>query len=225
MKQILCSPTEPRSLIDALGRSSSKPEKHGVDFMWLTHKQWYGIQRKVFPNDLEASLGDGRLAKEVQQIQSIDQAFLVLEGFGQWTIEGEPIGTYHRLTKESMFGLLTSVSVLYDMPTYRVRDQNETIEVIRAIKKWTENPDHQKGRSSLDRRPSSPKTKWGTRDSRSWQIHFLQGFDGIGPVQAEAIIDHYGKIPMRWDLQTMYDLTDIKGIGPKTAERLWDALE
>ncbi len=224
MKKVLCSPTEPKSLVRELGRTSSKPEKHGVDFMWMAGKRWYGVQRKQYPNDLEASLNDGRLAKELGQIDSIDQAFLILEGYGQWTTDGQPMGRYDKLTKEGMFTLLTSVALLYGMPTYRVRDQAEIVEAIRAIKKWTESPDHQNGKSSLDRRPASPRTKWGTRDSRSWQIHFLQGFDGVGPVQATAIIDHFGCMPIAWTLEAQQELLKVKGVGPKTAERLWDAL-
>ena len=224
MKQILCSPTEPRSLVRALGTTSSKPERHGVDFMWMAHGNWYGVQRKRYPEDLEASLADGRLAKEMGQIASIDQAFLILEGYGQWTTDGKPMGTYDRLTKEGMFGLLTSVALLFGVPTYRVRDQDELVEAILAIKKWTESKDHQEGRSSLDRRPLSPKNKWGTKDSRSWQLHFLQGFDGVGPVQAAALLDHYGGLPLRWLVDSPKDFEAIKGVGPKTASMLWDAL-
>lgn len=204
--------------------TSGKPERHGVDFMWLAGGDWYGVQRKVFPEDLEASMADGRLAKELGQITSINQAFLVLEGYGQWTTDGQPMGEYSRLTKEAMFGLLTSVALLFDAPTYRVRDQQETIQAIRAIKKWTESKDHQAGRSSLDKRPTSPRNKWGTRDSRTWQLHFLQGFDGVGPVQAAALLDHFGEIPMRWTVENSKGFEVVKGIGPKTASMLWDAL-
>ena len=192
--------------------------------MWLSHGKWYGIQRKVYPEDLEASMGDGRLAKELGQISSIDQAFLVLEGYGQWTTDGQPMGQYSRLTKEGMFGLLTSVALLFNVPTYRVRDQPECIQAIRAVKKWTESKEHQEGRSSLDRRPTSPKSRWGTRDSRSWQSHFLQGFDGVGPVQAGALLDYFGGLPLKWTVETAKDFEVVKGIGPKTASMLWDAL-
>jgi len=90
------------------------------------------------------------------------------------------MGQYSKLTKEAMFALLTSVTLLYNMPTYRVRDQAETIQLIYALKRWTESPDHQNNRSSLDRRPTQPKNKWGVRDSAAWASHFLQGFDGGG---------------------------------------------
>ena len=225
MKHILCSPTEPKSLVSALGRTSSKPESHGVDFLWLADKKWYGVQRKRYPDDLEKSLDDGRLAKELGQIGSIDQAFLVLEGYGQWTISGQPMGKYDKLTKEGMFSLLTSIGLLYGVPTYRVRDQAEMVQCILALKKWTESPDHQKGRSSLDRRPSSPKNKWGVRDSPAWASHFLQGFDGIGPVQAKGILDTFGGLPLRWDLTDAKELEKVPGIGKKTAEKLWEALK
>lgn len=109
MTKILCSPTEPKALVKTLGKTSGKPESYGVDFMWKADDKWYGVQRKRFPDDLEASLADGRLAKEMGQIQGIDQAFLILEGMGKWTTDGEPMGRYDKLTKEGMFGLLTSI--------------------------------------------------------------------------------------------------------------------
>jgi ERCC4-type nuclease len=222
---ILCSPTEPKSIRKELkARISSKPEELGVDFMWVNHGRRFGIQRKRYPEDLEASLNDGRLAKELGQMADIDQAFLVLEGFGQWTTDGEPMGNYHSLNKSGMFGLLTSVSLSYNVPTYRVKDQAEFCEIVLALYDWTSDEKHLDGVSSLARRPSAERSKWGTRTSEAWSLWLLQSFNGIGPVQAKAILKHFGGIPMRWDVDSPKEFEEIDGIGPKRAQTLWDAL-
>lgn len=211
-------------MVRELGRTSSKPEKFGVDFMWMTAGRWYGVQRKLYPEDFEASLADGRLSKELGQIASIDQAFFVVEGYGEWTTNGKPMGKYSRLDKGAMFSLLTSISLIYNVPTYRVRNQQETIQLVQSLKRWTEKPEHMDGRSSLDRRPTTQKSRWGTVDSEAWGSHFLQGFDGVGPVQSRAIIKAFGGVPLRWSFDDMSELEKVKGIGKKTAEKLWTAL-
>jgi len=225
MKKILCSPTEPKSLVAELGKTSGMPEPLGVDFLWRTEGKWYGVQRKQYPNDLEASMNDGRLAKELGQMAELEQAFFILEGYGQWTISGKPMGTYDKLTKEGMFGLLTSVAMLFGIPTYRVRDQAEMVQAILALKKWTESPEHQKGRSSLNKRPTAPKNKWGHKDNIRWANHFLQGFNGIGPVQAAAILEHFEGLPLQWTMTDATEFEKVPGIGPKTATALWEALK
>ena len=59
---MLVSPTE-RPPISELGESSSRPEKYGVDVMFLANGAVVGVQRKAIA-DLVASARDGRLGKE-----------------------------------------------------------------------------------------------------------------------------------------------------------------
>ena len=60
---------------------SSLPELHGCDAVSITAKGLIGYQRKTLP-DLQSSLLDGRLYKELGQLQasaSISYSFLVIE--------------------------------------------------------------------------------------------------------------------------------------------------
>jgi len=77
----------------------------------------------------------------------------------------------------------------------------------------------------LSGRPGPSKDKWGTRDSRAWLSWLMQGFDGVGPGLADDIIDHFDGAPFAWNVDGVAELTEIPGIGPKRAAKLWDALQ
>jgi len=223
--KVLVSPAEPRSikyLID--GKVSSKPEDFGVDFMWAAGGSWYGVQRKRFHDDFLASLKDGRLQKELGQMQALEQGFLVLEGFGTWNLNGELIEPYAKLDRKGFISMLTSINLIYGVPTYRVQNEVECVETINAIKHWTESEKHRMGQSSLSGRPNV-KSKWGKADSEEWAVHFLQGMKGVGPVQAQAIYDHFDGVPMTWTIEGPEEFEKIPGIGKVRAKSIWETLE
>jgi Holliday junction resolvasome RuvABC DNA-binding subunit len=75
----------------------------------------------------------------------------------------------------------------------------------------------------LTSRSAASPDEWGTVGNREWAIHLLQGFKGIGPVQAAAIYDWFEGVPIRWDVD-MLDLVEVPGIGVKRAEAMINAL-
>lgn len=75
----------------------------------------------------------------------------------------------------------------------------------------------------MNQRSGPAAGEWGKSGNREWALHLLQGFRGIGPVQAAAIYDHFGRIPIEWDVD-FFDLMDVPGIGEKRAEQLMEAL-
>ena len=213
---LLISPTEPTE-IKRLGRTSSKPEKYGADILWFAHRLKFGVQRKQFPGDFLASLYDDRLYKEMAQMKALDRGILVLEGYGDWTDDGHLIDR-RRFTKRQMFNLINSVAFEHGVPVTRVRNVNETVQAVTSFYAWSEKVDHR----SLETRPN-PGSMWGKATSREWQLHVLQSFEGVGPKQAAAILDHFGKVPIRWEV-TAKELMEVKGIGKMTAEKLMRAL-
>src|SRR5271157_3886406 len=69
---------------------SSLPERHGCDAVTLTPRGMVGYQRKTLP-DLQSSLIDGRLYRELSQLQSsasLSHAFLIIESELRRTIDG-----------------------------------------------------------------------------------------------------------------------------------------
>jgi len=218
---ILISPTEPAWLRDQLeAKISSKPETHGADFMWwATGGKRFGVQRKQFPDDFLASLHDGRLAKEVQQMGMLDMRVLVVEGYGVWTGEGELVDEHRRFNQGSLFSLFASFQLLHQISVYQVRDQHETVRVIESLVRWGEKKDHK----SLQRRPGPRKDRWGERGNEAWALHMLQSIDGVGPGLAANIHAMYG-LPLRWTLDGPGELEKVPGIGKAKAAKIWEAL-
>ena len=229
------SPAEP-SPFYVLGPRSALCEKHGVDFLWALPStaegnrdgsagRWAGVQRKEV-KDLLASAQDGRLAKELAQMQGLALRAFVIEGkvvvlpdgaidVGQFN--GTRGGNGSRWTIQQYRGLLWSIQSRGCWVGFTGR-QAETIEYLKQLQEWSQKESH----DSLKRRPG-PITVWGKANHRDYQLHLLQGLEGIGSELAERIVDHFGRVPWRWDV-TKEELAQVKGIGKKKVETIWKAL-
>src|SRR3972149_9392922 len=89
---MLCSPTEPPRL-KAIGTVSPIPERYGCDFLIITKQTRIGIQRKQFPEDLLASLADGRLYEQLRALRGLDRALFIIEGHGSRAAGGGVVGS------------------------------------------------------------------------------------------------------------------------------------
>src|SRR5262245_33572705 len=74
---MLISPSESPAF-RALGTSTWRAEDWGADAVWVARKRVWACQRKSL-KDLVASVDDGRLAKEMLQLQGADVAVLIVE--------------------------------------------------------------------------------------------------------------------------------------------------
>ena len=215
---MLVSPTEPASL-RALGKTSLVPEQYGSDFLFTsTEFGLVGVQRKEL-SDFVASVVDGRLAKELGMMKRLGLSLLVLEGRPTWTNDGLATWTSTQWTMSQHLGTMWSVQL---SGCWIVSSQGvtETSTLISAFTRWTAKPRH----ISLESRPGPAADEWGKVGNREWGIHLLQGFRGIGPIQAAAIYDHYRSVPLMWKVGLL-DLLDVPGIGNTRAERLLEALD
>lgn len=213
---LLVAPTEPKQL-RALGKVSSVPERFGCDFLWSVKGGLAGVQRKEF-RDLLASISDGRLNKEVGQMNRVVRPVLVVEGCGHWTLDGELNDQYSRITRGQLRALL-----------YSIRDRGiwveasdglaDTEDVVAGIVRWTRKEVHR----SLAARPK-PQGRWGRVDHHGWAVHVMTSFPGIGPGTAESLIQHFGGVPLAWMVDER-ELAQVPGIGPVRARRLIRALE
>lgn len=224
---LLISPTERDRVLKALQRAvsdagidievnrSPMSEKRGVDFLWRGNGEWWGVQRKEL-NDFLASLNDGRLTQERAQMEaSVTMPHLILEGRIQTTGDGTVMRggwgqDIHLSTLRSR--LLTlgyeGVHVSY------TRDIADTASYIVDTYLWSQKASH----STAKTRPK-PKSDWGTLDNRDFQIHMLQGLPDVGPELAEAILDFFGRCPIRLEV-TAEDLQQVPGIGPTISRRI-----
>ena len=216
---MLVSPAEHSPVIKALGKVSSLPEKYGCDVTFTAKRMMYGIQRKEF-KDFLASVVDGRLGMEVSMMAPLEQAIVVIEGKPRWTLDGELVGDGWgiRWDLDKHLGLLFSLNArgVWVMGS---DDVAGTARVCRSFEAWVKKDRH----SSLDARPGPRGNSWGRKTNRDFQCHVLQGFPGIGPVQANAILDAVG-MPLQWVDGVEERLLGIKGVGKKTVEKLMKAL-
>ena len=216
---MLVAPSERPAAIKALGKVSMLPETYGCDIMFVARARKYGVQRKEL-KDFIASVGDGRLATDVAKMGALEQGIVVVEGRPRWTMDGELMGDGWgaRWTWKSHMSMLFSIEAR-GVWTMGSDDAAGTARVCQAFEAWVKKDRH----GSLDTRPGPMGNSWGRKTNRDFQCHVLQGFPGIGPVQANAILDAVG-MPLQWVDGVEERLLGIKGVGKKTVEKLMKAL-
>lgn len=212
------SPAEPAQL--KVGRKSSGLcEQRGADFLFVAHGQWVGIQRKEV-QDFIASVGDGRLAKELAQLQECHHRVLIIEGRVRWTNDGEMItnGYGRPWTRAQWRGQLWTVR-LKDVWVEFSDDIADTSECLDQIERWFNKDNH----TSLDRRPG-PVSLWGKPSNEDYQRHLVMGLPGVGAELADRIVRTFDGVPFGWRIGEK-DLEKVQGIGKKKAQRIYECLE
>lgn len=209
--------SEPAALRRIGVASNNMTERHGVDVLWGTEWGLVGVQRKEL-TDLVASMQDGRLRKEVAQMNGVlTHRMVLVEGFGKWTSDGELVHGYTKVSRRQVRGFLWSIR-LDGIWVEWTENLNDTIAAIRWFVEWTRKDKH----TSLVGR-AKPRGNWGKADDRAWQVHLLTSLDGVGPALAERIIDHFGGVPMRWEVGAE-ELLEVPGIGKGRVEKMMRAL-
>ena len=97
-------------------------------------------------------------------------------------------------------------------------DVNDTVSLILDMARWCEKKEH----TTLKSRPK-PRGAWGAASDRDFQLHTLQSIPGIGPGQAEKILDHFGRLPIAWTVDKK-ELLAVPGMGKVKVDRAWAAL-
>lgn len=208
---MLISSTEPPEL-RSIGTSSQLPEKYGSDILFRVNTKLAGIQRKEF-SDLVASVNDGRLNKELAQMQALDHRLLIVEGEPRWSLDGVWLGN-GSFTRARFHGLMLDVQFL-NCSVLMSSTVTETIALVSQYEKHLREP------RELNGRPK-PKGEWGRASSRDWAVYMLQGL-GLGPKTAGNVYDVLG-IPLQWTV-TEQELMCVPGVGKNRAKKLIGALD
>ncbi len=214
------SPTEPKRL-KGLGKVSSIPENHGADFLILGRTYRIGVQRKQFPSDFVASIGDGRLYGQLPLLSELDKAVLVIEGHGKWTEDGELItdSKYDYITIQQFHGLLFSIMFEFGIPSIWVGSMKDTEDILLNLEAWAAKTKH----TSLRSRAGPNKSSWGTTSEQHMARHLMQGFPGVGQELAGRIVTKFEGVPLTWTVG-MDEMQEVEGLGPKKAKAMYDAL-
>jgi len=216
----LVSPTE---RTPGRGLPSSIPERFGADFLIITDTARIGVQRKQFPGDFFASHRDGRLVRELMQLQALDYALLVMEGRPQWTSDGHLLDLdYSRWSRSQVRNLLRTVRLTHGVDVEWSEDVQDTLAIVEELEGYWRKSVH---RSLFTRsKDGALKDDWGKFSRRDFARYFLQGIPGIGPVTAEGIFDYFGRVPLEW-ICSRQEMGKVYGVGPKTVEQLFRVME
>jgi ERCC4-type nuclease len=222
---LLVSPTD-RDLLTLLGdvaMSHSLPEQHGADVLIVAAEQGkMAIQRKAFPDDLLASLDDGRLARELALLSRTECPVLIVEGRPHWTADGHLMASWaSRWTRQQLRNLIRSVWLTHGVMVEYTDDINDTADSVVELDKWFRKKVH---RSLLTRPKQAARDSWGTSSLEDVMKFLLQGFPGIGTVLADAILERFRRVPLSWNC-TLDELKSVPGIGNRRAKELWELLQ
>jgi len=211
-RAIYVSPSEPGSL-RSLFTTSSHTEKFGVDILWSCSKGLVGIQRKT-PEDLIASLRDGRISRQTALSENLYVRAVFIEGYPTFTISGQMIHSFVNFTKNQWTGAIFSLHAS-GWWVIQCRDRADLIDHIERLFAYTEKTRH----GSTKARKGPKRDSWRRISNTNWGVHILTSIPGIGAGTAEAILQKFGRVPLAWDASRP-QLQAIKGIGPKTIEEM-----
>ena len=137
MSGLIVSSTEPSRLKEMAETISTEPETFGADFMWEGwDEQLWGVQRKEI-NDLMGSLVDGRLGMELQQMQRLDHAILIIEGAPMWTTDGVLMTKYGPdFTRKQYGSLRLTIQMNHGVAVHETSSMTDTIQMIESFREW-----------------------------------------------------------------------------------------
>ena len=166
------------------------------------------IERKT-ASDFAQSLVTGRLFEQAARIERSDlRPAYILEGkSSDWAALG--------VRREALQGALITLMVIFDIPVLRAADAAETARLILYAGQQLarlRDPNH------------APYRQAKAKRKRTRQLRLLQTLPGVGSERARLLLDHFGSI--RACLEAPPDeLQKIEGIGPRTAQTIWDTVQ
>lgn len=202
-------------------RSSTWPEKVGLDFAWCdAHGGWQGAQRKEL-KDFLASVQDGRLRKELGQMRAmVSSPTLILEGRVRFTNDGMLQGRFwgREYTRRHWQGMMISLAHEEMVAVHTSDDVAGTVAMVGQLYEWWQKDDHGSFHAGVQ-----VQGDWGTATNRDYQIALMATLPGVGLKRARAVIKHFGGLPWRWDC-TAKELMEVEGIGKGTAAKMMQVL-
>ena len=167
------------------------------------------VERKAVP-DFLSSLRDQRLFTQLRQLlESYERPVLVIEGNQELLLNGSGFPA------NAIRGALSAIAVDYRIPILWTGDSRETALQLY----WIANREQVGGKSSIALRPEKPRTQ----ALSAWQEFLVAGLPGISTVRARKLLEHF-KSPADLFLATESELAGVEGIGPKTAEAVFQVL-
>lgn len=164
------------------------------------------VERKS-ANDFVTSVMSGRVFEQVGKMKLDFQRPMVL-------IEGDPIRTRSAIEPKAVAGAISSLMTIQQVSVICVADSTETAIMLATMARHL-----QEGLGyEINLHPKKPKPN---KEAAQYVINSLPG---IGPGNAKKLFDHFGSIVATMNA-TPEQIMQVKGIGPKTAQRMYDLIQ
>ncbi|MFH0701763.1 MAG: DEAD/DEAH box helicase [Candidatus Woesearchaeota archaeon] len=191
-----------KELID-LGISVKTAQLESADYLVSGR---VGVELKQVP-DFVASIIDGRLLEQVRDLKkNFERAVVIIEG-------EEDIYSVRKVHANAIRGMLASIVLDFGVPILYTKNSRDTAGLLAVMAQREQNKE--RDFSYHDRKPRSMKEQ---------QEFFVSAFPGVGVQTARLLLEHFGTIKNIVNA-TKEEMTAIKGIGEKTAERIMGLVE
>jgi len=186
---ILISSNERKPVMDALGECAVATNLP-YDFRFYTKAGVVAAERKHFPNDLLASVTDGRLAKECAAMRHADYRVLISEGHGsydQWGyLKNGKVTT--RWTRGGIRNLYRSIRYVEGIDIEFTKNIADTAQCLHEMQNYF---DHCDNHISLRVRNNLVSAKFMYRTMTERYLNWLQGLPSVGYKRAMALSEAF----------------------------------
>ena len=186
-----------KELID-LGVSVNTAQLESADYL-LSGK--VGVELKKVP-DFVASIIDGRLLDQVRSLRkNFEKAVLIIEG-------EEDIYAIRKVHANAIRGMLSSIVLDFQVPVLYTKNPKDTAGLLAVMAKREQNKSR-----DFSYHVSKPQS------IKEQQEFLVSSLPFIGVQTARLLLENFGSIKTLIN-SNKEDITSIKGVGEKTADRL-----
>lgn len=164
------------------------------------------VERKRGP-DWAASILDGRFIPQIKLMKATYGRAIVL-------IEGSVTDTFSRIELNALMGAKSWVAALQEVPMLHTANEEESAALLAIMAR------HLQEGLGYDEPLRSNKPK----DNGVIAQYIVEGLPGVGPGKAKGLLAAFGSASGVFGA-SVQALAAVKGIGPKTAERIREALD
>lgn len=164
-----------------------------------------GIERKA-ASDFVASLLDARLFGQVELLKAEYETAIVL-------VEGNLREVRSAIEPVALDGAISYLALLAGVQLMYSADARHTADLLH---RFALHSTHGLG-YQIPLRTGKPK------DNKSWQQYVVEGLPGVGPSTAKLLIAHFGS-PRAVFAANAEQLAEVKGVGKKTIDKIFDVL-
>jgi len=162
------------------------------------------VERKTV-DDFLASIADGRLFDQAKKLkEEYDAPILIIEGDN----------LFKRNFRESaIYGAIASLAIDFRIPVLFARDPRESAKIISAIYR----------RERAERREVALRKERKPMTIEERQRYIVESLPNVSAKLSKRLLEHFGSVRAVMDAE-VGDLMKVKGIGRKTAEEIYEAV-